>query len=60
MFLKEQVTNFYGASCSVKSNNYLNNCDYNQAYDVLKTLYPKDDIIENEKYSQTSGTVNLF
>ena len=38
--LKLQITNNYGAGCNVLSPpNYLNNCNYNQAYDMLKHLY---------------------
>ena len=55
-YLHHKVTNNFGAPCgSINSANYLNNCNYNQAYDLLKHMYnlqtPEHD--KNLAYKET-------
>lgn len=54
------ITNNFGASCSSSSSYHINNCDYNQAYDILSHLYPNDNIRAPEKTAQPQGTLQKF
>ena len=38
----------------------MNNCDYNQAFDILNHVYPNDGIKEPVKNSAYTGTVSLI
>lgn len=40
LYFSLKITNNYGSSCGTASlTNRINNCNYNQAYDILKHLY---------------------
>ena len=61
MFFKAsffKITNFYGTICSFLSTSYFNNCNYNQAYEMISHLYsPEINIKEPAKNSATTGKV---
>lgn len=54
------ITNNYGYSCSVIASNYLNNCNYNQAYHIVRQVYPDDNIVEPSRDYKATGTVNFL
>ena len=54
-----KITDNYGSPCSTSSANSINNCDYNQAYDILNHLYPNDNIKKPVKGAQALGLVRF-
>ncbi len=56
----EKITDFYGSQCGITGPYYINNCDYNQAHDILQHLYPEDNILKPTKGAASTGQVNDF
>ena len=40
--ISHKITDNFGSPCSTNSVNNINNCDYNQAFDILNYLYPNE------------------
>ena len=53
------ITDFYGGPCSIANGFFLNNCDYNQAHDILKTLHPNENVKIPAQGAETTGTVRF-
>ena len=58
-----QITNNFGGTCGVASSaNYINNCNYNQAYDILKHMYnlqtPEPD--KTKAYEEAVSILLIF
>ncbi|RNA00347.1 polyhydroxybutyrate depolymerase [Brachionus plicatilis] len=54
------ITDFFGNSCSASSGNYINNCNYNQAYDLLQHLHPERTLQKPQPGASTTGTLVEF
>ncbi len=52
-----KITDSFGGACSSINSNYINNCNYDQAYDILQHLYPNDNIQKPNKDAILTGTV---
>jgi hypothetical protein len=55
-----KITERFGGACSSINSNYLNNCNYDQAFDILQHLYPNDNIQKPTKGATLTGTVRLL
>jgi hypothetical protein len=54
------ITDNYGVFCSIPNIFYINDCDYNQAYDILSHLNPGLNLIKPSKTQTPQGTYIRF
>lgn len=52
------ITDFYGGPCSIANIYFMNDCSYNQAYDILKSLHPDENLKMPNAGAGLTGTVN--
>lgn len=55
------ITDNYGSSCSLtNSQYYMNNCNYNQAYDMLSWLHPNEQLVKPASTYKPTGQTLRF
>lgn len=51
------ITDFYGGPCSIANVFFMNDCAYNQAFDILKTLHPNENFQMPNSGAMLTGNV---
>lgn len=54
------ITDSYGSACGTTDKAYMNNCNYNQAYDLLQHLYPENTLVKPASNHVMTGTVRIM